>query len=85
MTVSPLKINFLFVLILVVGCHVFYAVSVLGTGYYFTHFELSPSLQEIPEKNHMTSCKQNLKLACLTCNPSLAQTHSGETNIHLDR
>ena len=49
----------------------FFFISILEVGYYFTHFELSQWLQEIPEKNDMTSCKQNLKLACLTCNPTL--------------
>ena len=31
---------------------------------YFTHFEMGQKW-EIPEKNHLTTCKQNL--ACLTC------------------
>ena len=39
---------------------------------YFTHFEPSQSLggrkREIPEKNHLTTSKQNL--AYLTCHPS---------------
>ena len=37
----------------------------------------------IPEKNHLTTCKQNL--ACLTCDPSWAWTHSGEIMSDLDR
>ena len=38
---------------------------------------------EIPEKNHLTNCKQNL--ACLTCDQSKAQTHSGEMTSDLER
>ena len=38
--------------------------------------------REIPEKNHLTTRKQNL--ACLTCDPSQAQTHSGEMTSDLE-
>ena len=46
----------------------------------FTHFEPSQSLvgrkREIPEKNHLTTHKQNL--ACLRCDLRQTWTHSGE-------
>ena len=38
---------------------------------------------EIPEKNHLTTRKQNL--ACLTCDPSEARTHSGKMASDLER
>ena len=41
---------------------------------YFTHFEPSQN-KRFPEKN-LTTGKQNL--ACPTCDPSQARTHSGE-------
>ena len=39
--------------------------------------------QEIPQKKHLTICKQNL--ACLTYDPSYARTHSGEMTSNLER
>ena len=39
--------------------------------------------REIPEKKHLTCRKQNL--ACLICDPSLAQTHSSEMTSDLER
>ena len=38
--------------------------------------------RENPEKNHLTTHKQNL--ACLTCDPSEAWTHSGEMTSKLE-
>ena len=41
------------------------------------------SKREIRDKNHLTTRKQNL--ACLTCGPSWARTHSGEMANDLER
>ena len=37
---------------------------------------------EIPEKNYLTTRKQNL--TCLTCDPSLSRTHRGKMMSDLD-
>ena len=39
--------------------------------------------RDIPEKNHITTRKQNL--ACLTCDSSEAPIHSGEMTCDLER
>ena len=45
---------------------------------YFTRLEPNQSYGKrgIPREKHLTTRKQNL--ACLTCDPSKARTHSGE-------
>ena len=53
---------------------------------YFTHFESVNRKvgrkREIPEKKYLTTCKQNL--ACATCEPSYARTHSEEMTSDLE-